>query len=272
MPAGYTHVLKVDDDVYLRIDQALLALRAPAGADQSAPPRPRALPATRQQLAEEVARMGGGTVLHSDGIQLYNATLLVKHAGDAAGAHSAVPSRAGVRGVPAGQALPPTQCLTLCGICCLPSPARKTLDDAEGETVTLAELAAAAAAAAARKHLRAGGGGGETAAEQERQPDDGSRTGPSLDGTAAAHPPRMTGVYLGCMENKVRADMDWSSKAWCAVRGLQKAGRCHAPLPRSVHAPTRRRTHLDRCRGASSRSATPPASGACVCGYLWVLR
>lgn len=83
LPAGYTHTLKVDDDVYLRIGQVLEALlhtptatatgdghnattASGAPAVQGWAPT-RRLPATHQQLVETMER--GGGPLHTDGIQ-----------------------------------------------------------------------------------------------------------------------------------------------------------------------------------------------------------
>lgn len=100
-PAGYTHLLKTDDDCYVRIDQVLSALRQPVvlspsamAAEQGGQPRtpqpsavrPRRLPAMHAQLLEMMGRDDGRDVLYTDGIQLYNATTLVRTAGTAAGA------------------------------------------------------------------------------------------------------------------------------------------------------------------------------------------
>lgn len=96
-PAGYTHVLKTDDDCYVRIPKILEALQTPpeepsasalppqhlmaggaaaASGDGAAAPR---LTGVRQGLREWMAR-DGGHPLHTDGINVYNATALVASA------------------------------------------------------------------------------------------------------------------------------------------------------------------------------------------------
>ena len=90
---GYTHVLKTDDDCYVRMPKVLEALQTPppeaasaaehllaggaAAAAGGAAPR---LTPVRQGLREWMAR-DGGHPLHTDGINVYNATELVASAG-----------------------------------------------------------------------------------------------------------------------------------------------------------------------------------------------
>ena len=339
-PPGYTHVLKVDDDVYLRIGRVLRALRSPPGADLAAPPSPRALPATHQQLQAEMARQPG-SVLHTDGIQvrfqwgrgtegsdgaagvpaastrtvclcrsrvrsrhrqtaciptspqLYNATLLVARAGDTAGAcprsrpggwRGAVRRQPVAASVPHPARIRPRDRLTRTAHL-PPRTARKTLDDAEGEYVSLADLsAAAAAAAAARERLRAAGAAG-AAREEERPSSDGgagsgsgsTEGGSSPGGPAAVHPPRMAGVYLGCMENKVRQRRGWPADcpqgpACAPARGPSHAHRhCtfripHPPPPWLFQAGRvlphpRPRQQVVRARGGCACRRPPGRAG-----------
>jgi hypothetical protein len=78
--AGFTHILKTDDDCYLRPALLLEALHGPAPGQ----PVGGHLPGLRRALREQTAR--SGSPLHSDGIMLYNASRLVSTAGAAAGA------------------------------------------------------------------------------------------------------------------------------------------------------------------------------------------
>ncbi|KAL4451696.1 hypothetical protein ABPG75_007358 [Micractinium tetrahymenae] len=193
-PAGYTHLLKVDDDTYVRIDRVLGALRDPldeAGGSEGgawALPAHRGdgtLPAMRQQLLEHAGRTG--EPMHTDGIQLYNLTEVVAAAGAATGLIH--------------------------------------VDDESGERRSLAELAqdaaearkqlkARQAAAAAAKHLGGGGivlAGGSGTAARAQHPAAAAAGGSGLEmqgGSPAVGPPRppppprMTGVYMGCLENR----------------------------------------------------------------------
>jgi hypothetical protein len=81
VPAGYTHVLKTDDDSYVRVSKVLDALRF----DASTPPGTirRRLPGLHQALLQQMAR--DGSPLHTDGISLWNASQLVASAGAMAG-------------------------------------------------------------------------------------------------------------------------------------------------------------------------------------------
>ena len=84
-PAGYTHILKTDDDCYVRLPEILVALHSPAptaAAAVAGTPRASLAAAVQQQLWKW---MGDGMPLHSDGIQVFNTTLAVEQAGTTAG-------------------------------------------------------------------------------------------------------------------------------------------------------------------------------------------
>ncbi|EFN55980.1 hypothetical protein CHLNCDRAFT_145336 [Chlorella variabilis] len=176
-PAVYTHVLKTDDDCYIRIGNVMEALVDDAPeqhASATAAPGahgPRRLPALNRALREQMAR--DGSPLHSDGISLYNATRLVASAGSAAG--------------------------------------RKYLDDAEGRPISLEQLAKDAVAAArqhqeqlqADKPARAGRPAGSTdGVQQEQQQQHAAASLAAPAGLVVEPTPRMHGVYLGCLENR----------------------------------------------------------------------
>ncbi|KAI3437810.1 hypothetical protein D9Q98_000257 [Chlorella vulgaris] len=147
-PAGYTHVLKTDDDSYVRVSKVLEALRF----DASTPPGTirRRLPGLHQALLLQTAR--DGSPLHTDGISLWNASQLVASAGAMAD--------------------------------------RKFLDGADGQPVSLAQLASKAAAEARQSKAQVVGG----------TPDAANQLQPAV--APALPPPAMHGVYLGCMENR----------------------------------------------------------------------
>ncbi|PRW57106.1 Phosphatidylserine synthase 2 isoform A [Chlorella sorokiniana] len=190
-PAGYTHVMKTDDDCYVRISKVVEALsdppqEPPAGTLTlgGAPKLPlglhrrHLLPATLAQLRDMAGR--DGSPLHTDGMQLVNMTKLVRQLGAAAG--------------------------------------RTLVDDAEGRATSLAQIEqnAKVAQRAQQAALQLAEQGREAEEQQQAVQEQqqglakqvvaaAGGAGGRGSGRAGGHkllPPRMTGVYLGCLENK----------------------------------------------------------------------
>jgi hypothetical protein len=81
---------------------------------------------------------------------------------------------------------------------------RKFLDDEEGHPVSLAQMAREAAAAAqqARQQQQEGQKAGGSTAAAAGGAGSQAQAGPGLALVGPGRPPRMKGVWLGCMENK----------------------------------------------------------------------
>ncbi|KAL6766987.1 hypothetical protein ACKKBG_A38130 [Auxenochlorella protothecoides x Auxenochlorella symbiontica] len=180
-PKGYTHILKTDDDCYLRVSHLLKALRvrpapslfhrAPRDGGGAAGGAGASPSATRLALERLAARQG--LTLHTDGLTLYNDRGL----------------EGGGRG---GPATPP-----------------RFVDDEEGHSVSVAALAAGTRARAARMRARARDD--EDGDEDADEAGAGQRRRALAGPLPAGHPSpprapdgpfRLSGVYLGCMENK----------------------------------------------------------------------
>lgn len=172
-PRGYTHVLKADDDTWVRVHRVLEALTEPepvlgllglsngslAGAVAAAGRR-AVQEAAAVERKKEMTRMSveRGTPIVSDSMALYDAaSIVLRLNGSSAGGGGALPS--------------------------------DTVDDIDGGPVSLADLAKRAnwtistvggQKGSLRRHLAAFGGSQAASFESPR--------------------PRMSGVYMGCVE------------------------------------------------------------------------